>query len=88
MTFRIQGHVKTISMAKPIFGIILGDDDREYFFIPSFFQFKQAYWCLLPGARLEFLPQATSRGLRAEDITVLSTPTETEMSRDGEEIIH
>ena len=88
MTFRIQGIVKTISMAKPIFGIISGDDGREYFFIPSFFQFKQAYWCLAEGSRLEFVPQPTSRGLRAEEITVLSTPTATEIPRDGEEIIH
>jgi cold shock CspA family protein len=85
MTTRIQGSVKEISTRKPIFGIILGDDDREYFFMPSSCQFKQTYWCLHPGSRLEFHPFTSDRGLRAEDISVLSTPDAAELS-DGERI--
>jgi hypothetical protein len=88
MSFRIQGRVKEISMSKPMYGIITGDDDREYFFIPSFFQHKRAYFGLRPGSRLEFLPDSTTRGLRADKITVLSIQTDTEIPVDGEESIH
>ena len=35
MTHRIRGSVKLISTTPKVFGVIVGDDLRDYFFIPS-----------------------------------------------------
>lgn len=82
--YRIRGTVKLTGAVKK-FSIIIGDDGRDYFTIPSLFRFAQAYACLRPGSAVEFDPTPTEQGWRATDVTVLSL-TAKDAHAHGEEI--
>lgn len=80
---RIRGKIKLVKFDQQIFGVIDGDDGRDYFFIPSLMLHKQTYWRLEPGFTVEFMPLPTDHGFRASEITVLWTVTGTHAN--GEE---
>lgn len=77
MTHRIRGKVKLIHKDGKIFGVILGDDLRDYFFIPSFLRVPSAFHALESGAHVEFTPRSTEKGMRAWNVSVLISVTET-----------
>ena len=77
MTHRIRGKVKLIHKHGKIFGVIMGDDLRDYFFIPSLMQYPHAFHALEQHSPVEFMAKATPTGLRAVDISVLISVTET-----------
>lgn len=80
--YRIQGRVKQIAFARPIYGVIVGDDGLDYFFIPSLMNPpRQAYYSLREGSLVEFFPTPTTSGLRAADIAVLCLSPERSISR-------
>lgn len=69
--YRLQGSIKRVSTAPKIFGVILGDDQRDYFFIPSMMRVKSEFFRLREGLRVEFDSNLTAQGLRAGDVFVL-----------------
>jgi hypothetical protein len=81
--YRIRGTVKLTGAVKK-FAIVIGDDGREYFSIPSLFRFAQAYSCIRAGSSVEFDPTPTPQGWRAMDVTVLSL-TAKDAATNGEE---
>lgn len=74
MTHRIRGSVKLISKQGKIFGVIVGDDLRDYFFIPSCLKLPAAFHSLELQAVVEFTPRSTERGMRAWNVSVLHSP--------------
>ena len=70
--YRIQGTIKQVSFKGKIFGIICGDNELDYFFIPSSMAAPPQFWLLDTGRRVEFEPTRTIHGLRALIVTVLS----------------
>lgn len=69
--YRLQGSIKRVSTAPKIFGVIVGDDQRDYFFIPSLMRVKSEFFRLREGLRVEFESTVTDTGLRAADVCVL-----------------
>ena len=86
MTRRIRGKVELISPGPRIFGIITGDDLREYFFIPSSLHLPPLFATLRPDQGVEFTPRSTFKGMRAWNVSVLSQSSE--KATHGEESIH
>ena len=80
---RIRGTVKLIEREPRIFGLIEGDDLRDYMFIPSYLREPLLFLSLTINATVEFTPRSTMRGMRAWNISVLSTTPEA--SHRGEE---
>ena len=70
------------SSGRRIFAVVVGDDEREYFTIPSLLRYPQAYASLRIGSLVEFVPAWTEKGWRATDTAVLSI---TPKDADGEE---
>jgi cold shock CspA family protein len=54
------------------FGFIQGDDGEQYFFHTSFLQDKTAETLLLKGARVEFDPTPSPKGLTAKSVVVFN----------------
>ena len=79
MTHRIRGTIKLISRQPKVFGIILGDDFRDYFFIPSYMQVPEQFVGLTSACKLtvEFEPRARLNTDKryAWDVSVLFTTT-------------
>ena len=80
--YRIRGTIKFVSR-KPLqaktFAIVLGDDFRDYFFIPSYMELPAHFVGLKELLRVEFEPRARDSSrekLYAWGVSVLST-TET-----------
>ena len=69
---RIRGFVKLIEREPRIFGVIEGDDLRDYMFIPSYLREPMLFLKLAQHATVEFTPRSTMRGMRAWNISVLS----------------
>ena len=91
---RIQGIIKQVSFERPVFAIVLGDDGKDYFLIPSLMRpnpgivvstisKKQAYYSLSEGVRVEFDPTPTVNGLLAHDVILLCLSS-SERGRHGE----
>lgn len=74
MTHRIRGTVKLIEKQGKIYGVIIGDDLRDYFFIPSCLKLPAQFQTLEISAHVEFTPRSTERGMRAWNVSVLRTP--------------
>ena len=72
--FRIRGFIKLLSKQDRVFGIIEGDDLREYFFIPSYLREPAGFQSLTEHVPVEFTPRSTIRGMRAWNVSVLSLP--------------
>ena len=73
---RIRGTVKHVERAPRIYGIIEGDDLRDYMFIPSYFRDPLQFLTLPINCVVEFTPRSTMRGMRAWNISVLSLSSE------------
>ncbi len=71
MTHRIRGSVKLISKQGKVFGVIVGDDLRDYFFIPSCLKSPPQFLTIEINAVVEFTPRSTERGMRAWNVSVL-----------------
>ena len=84
--YRIRGTIKLVSAGKK-FLIVTGDDEVEYFTIPSLFRNYHIYARLHPGSVIEFEPKATAQGWRATDVTVLSITTKGAESHGEESLI-
>lgn len=63
------------------FGIIIGDDDRDYFFMPSYMRLPQYFPQLTLGSKFTFDPEDHPRGWRARNITVVCIAEPTEIPR-------
>lgn len=72
MTHRIRGKIKVLSKESRIFGVIIGDDLRDYFFIPSFLRVPTLFQSLECEAVVEFTPRSTEKGMRAWNVSVLN----------------
>lgn len=70
---RIRGFVKLIQKEGKIFGVIVGDDLRDYFFIPSCMKMPPLFHSLELKTTVEFTPRSTERGMRAWNVSVLRT---------------
>lgn len=78
-TLRIGGHIHKIQydrLSRTGFGIIVGDDERHYMFLPSYMRLPQLMPQLTLGSTVSFDPRDTPRGMRARNITVLAIATE------------
>lgn len=75
---RTLGTIKHLSRWPKVFGIIIGDDLREYFFIPSFLDTPVLFTSLEIGTPVEFLPYWTGSKWRANLVTVPSRIQKTE----------
>lgn len=82
MTHRIRGKIKLLSLQGKVYGVIVGDDLRDYFFIPSMLRVPSLFPQLEMHAHVEFTPRSTERGMRAWNVSVLHSRTE---SSHGEE---
>ena len=69
---RTRGTIKHLSKWPKVFGIIIGDDLREYMFIPSFLDTPVLFTALEVGMLVEFLPCWTGSRWRANLVTVPS----------------
>ena len=74
MTHRIRGSVKLISKQGKVFGVIVGDDLRDYFFIPSCLKLPVQFPIIEVSTIVEFTPRSTERGMRAWNVSVLPSP--------------
>lgn len=74
MTHRIRGKIKLISKQGKIFGVIYGDDLKDYFFIPSFLRIPDAFPLLTVNTVMEFTPAPSEKGWRAYNVTVITAP--------------
>jgi cold shock CspA family protein len=54
------------------YGFVMGDDQRQYFFLPSALQPPAEFAALTPAIRVTFQPIAHPRGMRAMAIVVLT----------------
>lgn len=75
--FRIGGKVHKLNTPHgalaPTSGIILGDDGRHYFFLPSYLKDPNKFPSLQPNiTTVQFAPRPTPRGMRARNISVVS----------------
>lgn len=73
--FRIGGKVHKLNTPHgapcPTSGIIVGDDGRHYFFLPSYLKDPHQFSALIPEATtVQFAPRKTPRGMRARNISV------------------
>lgn len=78
-TLRIGGRIHKIQydrLSRTGFGIIVGDDERHYMFLPSYMRLPQLMPQLTLGSTVTFVPRDTERGMRARNITVLVLATE------------
>lgn len=64
---RIFGFVQEL---KATCGFVMGDDGRQYFFLPSQVQSPYDFLDLKPRMRVTFFVFVHPRGLRAEGVTV------------------
>ena len=69
--YRIQGRVKRLCTAPKVFGIVAGDDGKDYLFLPSSMQTKSEFYRVLTGMTMEFDALSTASGCRAFDVNVL-----------------
>ena len=69
--YRIEGAIKRLSTAPKIYGVVTGDDSRDYFFLPSFMRTKTEFFRVNEGMRVEFDSLMTENGYRALDMVVL-----------------
>lgn len=67
----MYGTIKNFKADK-FFGFITGEDDQEYFFHGSELQSEQEEICLCSGDPVEFIPTMSSRGLRAENVRIVT----------------
>lgn len=72
---RIGGRVHKLNTpqgaATPTSGIIVGDDGRHYFFLPSYLKDPRQFSDLKPEITIvQFAPRKHSRGMRARNISV------------------
>jgi cold shock CspA family protein len=54
----------------PTSGIIEGDDERHYFFLPSYLKNPRLFSTLAVGFSVQFDPRRHPRGMRARNISV------------------
>ncbi len=80
---RIFGVIEEL---KPTYGYVRGDDQRQYFFLPSSVQSPYDFTDLTTTLRVCFLVQAHPRGLRAVGVTVteLSADESTDAQTDSQ----
>lgn len=72
LSSRIRGNVKLISRQGKTFGIIVGDDLRDYMFLPSYMEIPEQFLYLNPLTPVEFSPWHHGVGkLRAWNVSVL-----------------
>lgn len=79
-TLRIGGSVHKLQYDRTTrtgFGIIVGDDERHYMFLPSYMRLPQLMPQLTIGSTVTFDPKDTPRGMRARNITVTHVAVET-----------
>lgn len=81
-TFRIGGRIHKLSYnqgERRGYGIIVGDDERHYLFLPSYLRYPQLFPQLTLGSTVTFDPKSHERGMRARNITVtvIATASET-----------
>jgi hypothetical protein len=72
---RIGGKVHKLNTpqgaASATSGIILGDDGRHYFFLPSYLKDPHQFSALIPeSTTVQFAPRKHARGMRARNISV------------------
>lgn len=67
----MYGTIKNFNADK-LFGFITGEDDQEYFFHGSELQSEQEEVYLRSGAPVEFIPTMSSKGLRAENVRIVT----------------
>lgn len=78
-TLRIGGRIHKLQynrLTRTGFGIIVGDDERHYMFLPSYMRLPQLMPQITLGSTVTFDPKDTPRGMRARNITVLAIAVE------------
>ena len=85
---RSYGKIKFLSRGPKIFGVVVGDDLRDYFFIPSFLEYPAQFHQLVEYIRVEFTPHWTGDKWRAWHISVPSLDLTEIDARGKEDRIH
>lgn len=67
----MYGTIKNFNNDK-FFGFITGEDKKEYFFHGSELQSEQEEIYLCSGDPVEFIPSMTIKGLRAENVRIVT----------------